>query len=239
MCRLLAAVVAMTSGVSLACSCAQLFDTLPANGAVAPSNARVLITGNLLDPGTDFFLTTADQRVPALSIAVGRSVRLEPSEPLTSGLTYALPGLGASFTLSDQPDKSAPATPTVTAQPRETFADGASSCGGGETIKLEITGNEDDAVFYEVFAGNTVETIDFEKPVQVLSERFSYLSSHSCSSNFPLGERPDLALAVRAIDAAGNVSDFSIARQLKTAGCSTTPGLFVLISLIPLFRRKR
>ncbi|HEY1087731.1 MAG TPA: hypothetical protein VGE37_08550 [Archangium sp.] len=122
----------------------------------------------------------------------------------------------------------------------------ADSCDlGGEDFEVSFDNPAGEAVVFQLFTGPSVTTIDQTKPARVLqvyrATSFAFGDRARCTlTSFPASQVSDLAIQVRAVDYAGNVSDFSNAIQLKSSssGCSATGGT-ALILLSALFLRRR
>lgn len=109
-------------------------------------------------------------------------------------------------------------------------------CGSGESLQLKLdasTSTEPTALL--IFTGRTVITLDADAAAFTEAD---LLSDGPCGMNLPLLVMPDLAVAVRVVDAAGNVSDLSSAKQVKTAGCSSAPELLGVFGVLALLHRR-
>jgi hypothetical protein len=231
-------VVGVTQQRAEACSCNANPDFPPATGV--PLNAQLHV---LLRRGASSFeLRTENGVVATRTEQIPNGVKLIPSEPLTADTNYVLVAPDtqeqSSFQTGSFVDDVAPAAPTLGTPVH--FVSPAifrSTCDtGGETFSVPVPSVSG---VYEVFIGPTVSTIDTTTPALTLSGSFGVIlvgDGSLCDSNFPVSTTADLAIAVREVDLAGNVSPLSEPIQLKggATGCTATDGptLMILAGLL-------
>lgn len=228
-----------------ACSCSDT--TFFARGPGVPLNVRLPVLGPMTtDPG--FVLTTVVDGaiVPTTTQVVPGGFFVVPDAPLLRNTDYVLsPDLGQrsgqGFRTGESTQEVAPAeAPSLDSFTRTVV--GRSTCGEpGEVLIASVGGALGE--IHEVFVGPTTASIDTSAPAFVVRARSSlYLGDGVgiCDARFLTGSRPDLAIALRTRDLAGNVSPLSNAIQLKTGGCSSTSGptLLLLVALLTGVRRK-
>lgn len=228
---------AAVSSVSWACSCVALFDLLPHDGTVnVPTNVVLHAMYPTAFPTTSVAtLVRRDTQEPvALTDAQGPSLFLRsftPTAPLAPRTDYifTVDERPVTFTTGDGEDHVAPATPELE---RVDYV-ASSVCGPHRAWTLHFTGDDDAAL---VFA-QTANSDDVADAVGVARAATPTLVASSCSSNFAPPEGTSFPLAVQVMDLAGNVSGLSSSRQ--ASGCSTAPGLAVVLAALWLRRRNR
>lgn len=223
-----------------ACSC-----RTPAllSGLVVPLNARLPV----LDPfstDTSFALTTAGGIVvPADAVVVPGGFIVVPMQRLAPDTGYLLTHGGdpESFQTGSSVDELSPASPTILANFTHSVSPvlGRNSCNlGGEGFLVSLS-SPVDGVLFQVFTGPTTASIDTSSPAMVLqvnpSASFFLGDSSVCGPRFPVSKMANLAIQVRTVDLAGNVSELSNAVQLKSSGCSATGGSTLVLAALLLF----
>lgn len=241
--RVILALMVVLVGVSEraeACSCSPP-DRVLTNDRVVPTDVRIPILGDLLQTQTFDLIDSNGTTVPATTERVPGGVFLVPLTSLEPNADYAVTPVidrysGQGFRTGDGPGElvSVPA-PTLGTFTRFVI-DGSSTCGGpGESFQVNVSETMSEPTMHEVFVGSTTDTIDTRAPAFFFRARpILFLSEVSiCEPKFPTSS-PDLAIAIRTRDLAGNVSPLSNAIQLKSGGCSATggPSLLLLAGLL-------
>ncbi|MBL8915285.1 MAG: hypothetical protein JNM17_31565 [Archangium sp.] len=236
--RLVAVVAGLFSSYALACSCGRTLRIFPSSGLV-PTNFVIQATtnGGSVQP---LMLFDQDQGVP-LDVAEHTTswVTLRPARPLAPRTTYRLLNSeGAeleSFTTTDGPDNTPPAPRALSKTTREATS---GPCGDFESVTLELEpGEQNEPTALLVFTGetNTSRALEGDARAFTIDSR---LVNSACETNFPLLTTPNVAIAVRTIDVAGNVSELSTAKQAKSGGCSSSAELLIILA-VAVFRRRR
>lgn len=219
-------VVVLAAGRAEACSCNG--NGFAFEGVGLPRNAQLPVLGASVTSTEVRLLTRDGMVVPTRTESVAGGVIVIPQEPLAANTSYVLQDRGTpfEFTTSTEDDLTAPAAPLIG---DVAFSQGAwlfrSTCDlGGEEFRITVQSQSPTESFevLEVFAGPRTDAIDTSAPALVVPHRggFSLGNRALCSNNFPVSTLADLAVQVRSRDAAGNVSEFSNAVQLKSGGCS-------------------
>lgn len=211
--------------------CYLRYDTLPRPGNTnVPVNAVFLVTPGgtgvrpvLRDPSGAAVWTRVD-------VVAGGALVVRPLEELAPGTEYALELDGVPTVVSTGAvrDTEPPTAPTVKSFNRR-VSPARRGVGNDETIALEVTGASDDLTLeaelaMNVFTGATEDSIDYSQPSMVLNGPTRWLGNGGCAMNFPLSGTADLAIALQAIDTAGNLSPVGPPKQLKVAGCQAVAG---------------
>jgi hypothetical protein len=237
--RLLLLAVTLLGANALACSCRGTTRVFPPAGSEVPTNVVFQVTQNAgeLAPLKLFEGSQTPVEVDSV-VHHPRWVTVRPRAPLLPGATYRLTDgmeFTATFTAEAGADETAPA-PRALLSTRRTFVPGNSTCGNAESVQLTLEAaatGEPTALL--VFSGVTTSSLGAE--ASGFTEG-TLLSDSLCAQNFSLLTTPDLALAVRVIDAAGNLSEASSAKQVKTAGCSSAPALLGVFGVLLLLPRR-
>jgi hypothetical protein len=246
------ATVVMLSTPAEACSCAEP-SFFPFQDQTVPLNAKLPVLYSSIDSTLEITSSNGDVVPYEIVPTSDESFLLGFPQPLSAGSSYSVDAgiwtAHVQFTAGTTNDTTAPETPTLrtfthskgSGQPRN-----RDTCDlGGEDFEVSFDNPAGEAVVFELFTGPSVATIDQTKPARVLqvyrATSFTFGDRGRCTlTSFPASQVSDLAIQVRAVDYAGNVSDFSNALQLKSAssGCSAT-GSTALILLSALFLRRR
>ena len=246
MTRWLVLMVVVSGGGAWACSCSRQARFFPENGSTGvPTNVVVQFFGNAaVAPSEEVSLVA---RVDSVALSVetrGRNwVSLTPARALLPQTEYRLvigaassPDDSVTFTTGLGPDTRPPEATATEKVDRHDSA--GSSCGPGQSFVFTLAASTDDTgpVAFVVFTGPDIEQLA-SRPQAMLEDGF--LVDALCSRNFPLLQTPDLAVAVSALDWAGNLSTPTPARQLKSAGCAAAPGGLLVVCALWLIRRRR
>lgn len=241
MIRTVLVVAGLFAAEAMACSCGRSIEVFPPSGQV-PTNLVLQAMGNVGVPTLRLF--DGDQAVTLEPTSHGsRWVTFRPTRSLTPQTTYRLVADDgselATYRTLDGPDEVPPA-PRALIKTTRTFSPSASTCGDSESVALELDSPEAgaEATGLLVFTGESMSSPSLQGEAQVFTTD-GFLINARCSTNFPLKSTADLALAVRVIDAAGNVSELSQARQAKSAGCSTTSAELLVVLAAAVFCRRK
>lgn len=242
--RLMVAMLVLSAGATWACSCARVRSFFPSSGSTGvPTNVVVQLFGSFLAvPTSASLIAGADSIALTIDSRGANWVSLTPERALLPGTDYQLtfgPSQeeGITFKTGAGPDTTPPA---ATVLHKVTGSGGAGPCGAGQAFELSLAASSDDTgpVVFVAFTGTDGDHLG-TRP-QAMLEQFGFLTDSLCSQNFPLQKTPDLAVAISAMDLAGNLSPPTPARQLKTAGCAAAPGdLLGLLAIGLLYRRRR
>lgn len=237
-------VVSVLNQRAEACSCVSP-PVLGVEGV--PLNARLPVLGQAIDPSL-LALTTVDGGVivPTSVETVPGGFIVVPDVLLSPHTHYTLGSL-AGFGTGDSVDEAAPAAPSLGAFTHSVSpVIGGSSCDtGGESFSIVVPefSVPDPFTVFEVFTGPGTDRVDASQPALLLPSASPMLFGDGflCMPQLATSHMPNLAVAIRTRDLAGNVSPLSNAVQLKgSAGCSTTGGSAVALLLgIALIRRRK
>lgn len=245
---LAAAVAAAVFGLSNraeACSC--VHPPIPFDNASAvPLNARLTVLQPLDGVTPELLAPNGDVVACDLESTTATSFTLLPKQPLLPGANYSVRfGRGAAFATGTSLDTTAPAAPslgTATLSPRTAFPSPGTCDLGGEDVTVDFVNHATEPVLFEIFTGPTTASIDLTRPGLIIDPShltsFRFGDQGLCNPRFAISSTASLAIQVRAVDFAGNVSELSNPLQLKTGGCSATGGT-ALILLSALFLRRR
>jgi hypothetical protein len=245
MTRVLVLAVVCLAAEALACSCRSVVSVFPPSRSGVPTNVEFQVTTNIAEvPSLQLFAD--DQGVPLEVIAHHAGwVTLRPTVPLQPRTRYDLSSLNsdasgfsffATYTTADGPDEVPPA-PRAIASTSRRFIESASTCGNSESLTLKLSVEQErDVTALVVFTGDTTSALSAEPSTFSTT---GVLTNSLCDSNYPLQGSPNLAVAVRVIDFAGNLSELSEAKQAKSGGCSAAPALLGVLGLSLLLRRRR
>jgi len=216
-------------------------EVFPPSGSQVPTNVVFQLTQNAGGLPTMQLFEGPAQTPVAVEVVVHHEnwSSLQPRAPLTPGASYRLTDgqeFDATFTVSADADETPPARRELINAAR-TFIARSNTCGNVEFVQLtmeSVASSEPTALV--VLSGDTVTSRSLGGDPAAFTES-GLLSNSGCEAGFPKLGEPDVAIAVRVIDAAGNLSEASRAKQVKTAGCSSAPGLLGVLGLLFLFRR--
>lgn len=239
--------VLMLGGNALACSCRTITSFFPPSGSTVPTNAEFQVT-QTVGPVPPLTLVVEGSGVVLEVDVVTRHaawLSVRPRTKLTPGTMVRLSttnsdGLEAQATwvVGSAADETPPLPRALTGTARTFIGRPGSSCGNSESVQLTIdppTSDDPSALF--VFAGpDDVSVASAALPSGFTED--GLLGDSTCFFNFGLQAVPDLALGVRAVDFAGNLSELSNVKQAKTAGCSAAPGVLGVVAVVLLRRRR-
>lgn len=241
-------VVVLAAGRAEACSCRGMIFAFEGTGI--PRNAKLPLLGSSFS--TDYVrlmrpLNPGTELVPIRLESLARGVLVVPEAALEANATYVLEsdGFPFAFETGDESDLLAPQAPRIVGFSRTAAPlNRNSSCDtGGEQFVVTVESGEPVERFevLEVFVGPRPDAIDVSAPALVLPHRDGFVIGDlsACSSNFKVSTLPELAVQVRARDAAGNVSELSNAVQLKSGGCSAAGSALGLGWAVLAFVRTR
>lgn len=245
-----AVAVGLVAGRAEACSCAG--SGFAFEGAGIPRNARLPLLGPFVTTEATEglrLLTRAGEPVAVRLEPVPGGLFFVPEAPLEADAGYILEdrGMPFEFVTSAEDDLTAPPAPRIGTF---SFRQGEwlfrSSCDlGGEEFLINVESGTPTEPFevLEVFMGPRTDAIDTSAPALVVPHQGGFLLGNRglCSNTFPVSTLADLAVQVRARDAAGNVSELSNAVQLKSGGCSAAAGPALALGwwVLPLARWRR
>lgn len=242
MIRTLGVVVALLAGESLACSCARVVSVFPLSESSVPTNVVFQLTQNVGTLPT-FQLFTGDQGVALEQTAhLGTNwVTVKPLVELMPGAKYVLRSEDGAFTanffVGGGRDESAPAARGLMKTSR-TFVASKSTCGDSESLHFELSEPLEEQTALLVFTGETTSSKSLQAEASTFSQG-AFLANSSCDTNFPLQTTPNLAVGVRVIDIAGNVSELSEVKQAKSGGCTAAPALLGILGALTMLVRRR
>lgn len=240
--------VALIAGRAEACSCRTPGFVFEGEGV--PRNAKLALLGPFVTEVDVRLLAGDGQEIATRVEPVPGGLFVVPNEPLVANTVYSFlhDSEVAGFTTGPDLDVTAPPAPTLTgftAHPSSLIR--SSNCDlGGDAFMIFVESGSPREAFevLEVFVGARTDAIDTAQPALVVGapEGAFYLGDASaCSRNFATSTMGDLAVQLRSRDAAGNVSEFSNAVQLKGGGCSATAGATAGLGwlVLPLARGRR
>ncbi len=238
----IAAVVVVVSALSPvradACSMRVRQAAQPPDGATnVPLNVVPRVIGihdgiadmplRLSGPGGDVAITVVRHDVnslevrPALLLAPRTTYQLTNVATDPNGPPLNAEPLTVSFTTGDAEDTTAPSAPTITGV-QETHSDwfNKNTCPAWQRYQLGLTDLADantpsSGLLVEVTPGKTTDALTPTHAYTMFPGESSISADPSAS---------DLAVELRAVDWAGNVSPPTAPRQLKRLGCSSVPG---------------
>lgn len=223
-----------------ACSCRS--EPFVFSGLEIPVNASLPV----LSTDTEFTLTTEGGiAVAAEAVVVPGGFAVVPTQPLAPDAGYTLTHSGGvvAFRTGAGADVQAPAPPILgsfTHSVGPLIARSTCELVGGEGFVVSLSSPVDGVVF-QIFTGANPESIDTSSPAMVLpvdpSASFFLGDSSLCSARFPASKMANLAIQVRTVDLAGNVSELSNPLQLKGSGCSATGGSALVLAALLLARK--
>ncbi|MFT3713452.1 MAG: hypothetical protein QM817_37830 [Archangium sp.] len=243
MTRILGVVVVLVGAEALACSCRPILDVFPPAESSVPTNVIFQVTLNASSPPR-FQLFLDDQGVPLETTERPGTnwVTLKPVNELTPGGKYVLRSEDGSFSgnffVMGGRDDSAPAARTLKKTSRNFVASG-SSCGNTESIQLDVSEPLETGTALLVFTGESTSSQSLQGEASTFISQVELLSQSGCNTNLPLQSLPNLAVGVRVVDFAGNVSELSEVKQAKSAGCTAAPALLGILGALAMLLRRR
>lgn len=243
MMKALALALALLSGSALACSCRIETEIFPPSSSIIPTNVQFQLTHGFRVSASPTLSREDGTVVPTLETTRSTTwITLAPLQPLEPNTKYTVTTTGGpdgmeffGFTTTDGPDETPPEPRRFSSFVRE-VSPGGSSCGPGESIRFNLSARVEPATTLVMMSGVNSQQLS-EVPTALIGE-FG-LFEGGCGRNFALLKTGDLAIDLRVIDFAGNLSTTPEVHQLKTAGCSATPGLFAPLVLAFFLARKR
>jgi hypothetical protein len=241
MIRALVVMLAMLGAEALACSCSTPTSVFPPSGARVPLNAVFQLTAPTFGAETPrLFVGNVELalRVRTNSASWLSVQALQPLPPNTE-LTLVVPDArfgvtSVTYTTTDTTDDAPPATRALRSVSRTYNSNAGSTCGPSESVTMLLDGDDEADTGFLIVTGSDTATAAAESAFV----RRPLLVDMACARDFPLRDTPDLAVGVRVVDFAGNVSELSEVRQAKTAGCASAPTLGVLLAALLLRRRR-
>lgn len=239
MIRMLGLVVALLAGASPAIpACPRSVTIFPPDHTGVPPNVVFQVTSSGMDvPSMFLFLDGVPVEIEVTGHGVARWITVRPLAPLISRRTYLLRSedstFSATFIVADENDATPP-SPRQLLETRRTFTSAID--GKSESLTLSIPGPVEELTAAFVFSGESPSSLQtapsaFTQTGVLLQDR--------CSVDMELQAKPNLAVAIRVVDVAGNLSELSAVKQAKSAGCSSAPALLGILGVLTFLRRRR
>ncbi|MGV3624823.1 MAG: hypothetical protein ACO1OB_28645 [Archangium sp.] len=243
---LLAVVVALTAGCSWACSCDDVLDSFPKDGATnVPTNVVIRFINSFPGNRLSYRLTrVSDGAVIATELRDGPGTRLRsltPVSKLEADTQYELSDgeHAAKFTTGHVEDHDTPGKPELKSAAYAFTSGGDSTCGDRRLWTLRIEGGDDATTEKEqlIILVHGQEATDPSSAIGATTFGSPTLDTALCSTNFDPPEGDSFALGLQVMDLAGNVSEVSNGRPVR-ASCASVPAeLLALLGLLLLRRR--
>lgn len=245
---LIAFVVALSAGHAWACSCSDVLDSFPKNGATnVPTNVVIRVLNGFAVEEQPFRL----ERLPdgaevEVQVRRGPGSRLFSVTPVTkleANTTYTVSSRNlatqSTFTTGALEDHDTPAKPEFKSA-AYAYTPSFDSCGDRRLWTLRIEGG-DDATTAKDELLVLVHGQDSTDPAQAIGvTRFAAptLDVGVCGDNFDPPSGDSFTLGLQVMDLAGNVSEVSNGRPIR-ASCAAVPGeLFAMLGLLCFARRR-